>query len=256
MGVHDGRVAIVTGAASGIGRAAALCFVAAGGSVVAADRAADGFAWAEGIERLVTMSADVTSEADNAAMVERACEAFGGLDALVLNAGVSTLGGLDALPLADFDRALDVNLRGPVLGIRAGLAALGASGSGAIVITASTSGLAGDPGMWAYNAAKGGAVNLVRAAAVDLARHGIRVNGVCPGPVRTGMTSFIQDMAPAQYDEMRRHIPLQRWGEAPEVAEVISFLASPLASFVTGALVPVDGGITANTGQFTPPPLG
>jgi meso-butanediol dehydrogenase/(S,S)-butanediol dehydrogenase/diacetyl reductase len=255
MGVQDGRVAIVTGAASGIGRAAATCFIEAGGSVVAADREPRGFAWASGIERLSSIQADVTSEADNAAMVERACSEFGGLDALILNAGVSTLGGLDALPMEDFDRCLDVNLRGPVLGIRAALPALTASETAAIVITASTSGLAGDPGMWAYNAAKGGAVNLVRGAAVDLASKGIRVNGVCPGPVRTGMTAFIEDMAPAQYDEMRRHIPLQRWGEPAEVGEVICFLASPLASFVTGTLIPVDGGITSNTGQFTPPAM-
>ena len=107
--------------------------------------------------------------------------------------------------------------------------------------------------MWAYNTAKGAAVNLVRSAAVALAHKGIRVNGVCPGPTRTGMTKFIEEMAPAEFEAMGRRIPLQRWGEAGEVAEVIRFLASPAASFVTGVLVPVDGGMTAQTGQFLPP---
>jgi NAD(P)-dependent dehydrogenase (short-subunit alcohol dehydrogenase family) len=108
--------------------------------------------------------------------------------------------------------------------------------------------------MWAYNTAKGAAVNLVRAASLDLASRGIRVNGVCPGPIRTGMTAMIEQ-APEMYEDMRRRIPLQRWGEASEVAQVIGFLASPAASFVTGALVPVDGGIRANNGQFLPTPL-
>jgi NAD(P)-dependent dehydrogenase (short-subunit alcohol dehydrogenase family) len=105
--------------------------------------------------------------------------------------------------------------------------------------------------MWPYNAAKGGVVNLVRSAALELARDGVRINAVCPGPIHTGMTKGIQQ-AEAVHEELRRHIPLGRWGEAAEVARVICFLASRAASFVTGAIVPVDGGVTANSGQFTP----
>jgi NAD(P)-dependent dehydrogenase (short-subunit alcohol dehydrogenase family) len=96
----------------------------------------------------------------------------------------------------------------------------------------------------------------VRAASLELASQGIRVNAVCPGPIRTGMTRPITERAPAVADALQRNIPLGRWGEAEEVARVIVFLASPAASFVTGAIVPVDGGVTANTGQFQPPTSG
>jgi NAD(P)-dependent dehydrogenase (short-subunit alcohol dehydrogenase family) len=115
--------------------------------------------------------------------------------------------------------------------------------------------MGGDPNMWAYNAAKGAVINYVRAAAIDLARDSIRVNAVCPGPIRTGMTEVIESSAPTVHEALRSHIPLQRWGEAMEVAAVIAFLMCPDASFVTGAIVPVDGGISAGTGQFLPPQL-
>ena len=105
--------------------------------------------------------------------------------------------------------------------------------------------------MWPYNTSKGAVVNLVRAAALDLGADAIRVNAVCPGPTETGMTARLQHL-PEAYEGLRRRIALQRWGQASEVAAVISFLASADASFVTGAVIPVDGGITANTGQFLP----
>jgi meso-butanediol dehydrogenase/(S,S)-butanediol dehydrogenase/diacetyl reductase len=129
---------------------------------------------------------------------------------------------------------------------------LGSGGS--ICVTASTSGLGGDPNMWAYNASKGAVINLARAAAIDLAADAITVNVVCPGPTETGMTAGIREL-PSRHEALRRAVPLQRWGRPEEVAAVIAFALSPAASFMTGAVIPVDGGITANTGQFTPRPL-
>jgi meso-butanediol dehydrogenase / (S,S)-butanediol dehydrogenase / diacetyl reductase len=251
MGTHDGRVVIVTGAASGIGRAAVERIVAEGGSVVAADRAAETLAWAQGHANVAVLVGDVTDPRVNDAAVTMAVERFGRLDATVLNAGIPMSGDLLTMPMSELDRVLDVNVKAVVLGMRSAIPAMRAAGGGAIVVTASTSGLGGDPGMWPYNTSKGAVVNLVRATAIDLGADNICVNAVCPGPTRTGMT--VRILSVPEVDEgLRRRIPLQRWGLATEIAAVISFLASADASFVTGAIVPVDGGITASTGQFLP----
>lgn len=251
MGIHEGRVAIVTGAASGIGRAAVERFVAEGASVVAVDRAEE-LSWAENNVRIVMCGGDVTDEACNANAVRTAVERFGRLDVLVCNAGIPMSGDLLSLPMSDFDRVMDVNVRAVVLGVRASVSAMKEVGGGSIVVTASTSGTGGDPGMWPYNASKAAAINLVRAMALDLGADNIRVNAVCPGPTETGMTQRIRSV-PAVYEGLRSRIALQRWGQSHEIAAVISFLASADASFITGAAIPVDGGMTASTGQFLPP---
>ena len=244
------RVAIVTGAASGIGRATAERLVGVGTSVVLVDREPIG--WAEILgDAAVTVVGDVTQASTNDSAVAAALDTFGRLDAAVFNAGISMSGDLLGLSLDQFDRAIDVNVRAVVVGLRAVVPALRASGGGRIVVTASTSGVAGDPNMWAYNTAKGAVINLVRAAAIDLGADAITVNAVCPGPTETGMTRGISSM-PEVYDGLRRRIPLQRWGRPEEIAAVIGFLCSADASFVNGAVVPVDGGITASTGQFLP----
>ena len=251
MGAHDGRVAVVTGAASGIGRAAAERIVAEGGSVVACDRDEAQLTWAADNDRIATVTGDVTDVATNERAVSVAIERFGRVDAIVLNAGIAMSGDLLTMPIEQFDRVIDVNVRAVVLGMRAAIPDMRRAGGGAIVVTASTSGIGGDPNMWPYNTSKGAVINLVRATAIDLAADNIRVNAVCPGPTETGMTIGIRHV-PEIYDGLRRHIPMQRWGKSSELAAAISFLASPDASFITGVALPVDGGITANTGQFLP----
>ncbi|NBU96138.1 MAG: SDR family oxidoreductase [Actinobacteria bacterium] len=250
-GVHDGRVAIVTGGASGIGRAAVDALVAGGARVVAVDLQVDGVSESDDI---AVLAGDVTDPDTNAAAVAVAMERFGRLDAVAFNAGVPMSGDLLDLPIEQFDRCLEVNVRAVVIGLRAVVPALRAGGGGRITVTASTSGIAGDPNMWPYNTAKAAAINLVRGAALELARDAITVNAVCPGPTETGMTAGISAL-PERYEGLRRAVPLQRWGQAAEVAAAIDFLLSPAASFITGAVLPVDGGIGASTGQFTPHPL-
>ncbi len=248
MGLHDGRVVWVTGAASGIGRATVEEVIAEGGRVVASDLPSADFSWADGNDDVAVVIGDATSAADNDAAVATAMERFGRLDGAALNAGVAMRADLFDGPLDSYDTTMDVNVRGVVLGVRA--AARSMRPGSAITVTASTSGMRGDPGMWVYNTSKAAVINFVRSASMDLAGRGIRINAVCPGPTETGMTTGFE--GPGKED-MRRRIPLQRWGGADELGAAHSWLLSTKASFVTGAHLPVDGGISANTGQFTPP---
>ncbi len=250
---HAGRVAIITGAASGIGRATAELLLDEGARVVAVDLDEDRLTWASGDDRVAQLVGDVRSEQLNAQAVAVAVQRFGRLDAAILNAGISAVGDLEHAPLELFDHSMEVNVRAALLGMRAAIPALRDGGGGRIVVTASTSGLGGDPWMWAYNAAKAAVINLVRSAAVDLAAEDITVNAVCPGPTETNMTAGISAM-PGVSESLRLRIPAQRWGRPEDIAAVIAFLASPAASYVTGVAIPVDGGITANTGQFQPRP--
>ena len=249
MSSNAGRVYVVTGAASGIGRAAVERLVDDGASVVAVDLTDEGLEWTRPVDRVVAVAGDVTSEETNEAMVEAAVEHFGALHGVFLNAGVPGFGLIDRAPMAMFDKVMAVNVRAVALGMRAALPRHREVDGGAIVVTGSTSGLAADPGGWTYNASKAAVINMAKAAALDVAHEGIRVNAVCPGPTKTGMTQAMRDRDESA-DTMRRVVPMARWGEASELAAAVSFLLSPDASFITGVALPVDGGVTANTGQF------
>jgi meso-butanediol dehydrogenase/(S,S)-butanediol dehydrogenase/diacetyl reductase len=245
-------VAIVTGAASGIGRATTELLTERGAGVVAVDTAPDGWPWPDG-DRIATVTGDVATLETNAEMVAVALDRFGRLDVAVLNAGIGFHPGLEEHgALERFEEILDVDLRGVFFGMHATLPVIAAGGGGAVVATASVTGLRADPGAYAYVAAKAGVIGLVRALAIDYATRGVRVNAVCPGPTETGLTAGMRADREVS-EELRRHVPLQRWAQPREIAEVICFLASPAASFVTGVTVPVDGGVLASTGMFLPP---
>ena len=251
-GLHDGRVALVTGAGSGIGRSTTERFVDEGGSVIAIDKDNDFIDWTESDDRIFPIVGDITDSELNDHAVEQAKEVFGGLHAAVFNAGVPARGDIVEGDMEIFDRTIEVNVRAVVLGIRAAVPELLRTGNdGSIAVTASTSGLRGDPDMWAYNTSKAAVINLVRATAVDLGPRGIRVNAVCPGPTETGMTERAMNDIES-YESLRRRMPLQRWGTSDEIASVINFLISTQASIVTGAVVTADGGMSANAGQFLP----
>ena len=261
MGRLQGRVALITGAGSGVGREAALLFAREGANVAVVDRdeaTADetvfeirkaGYpmggpeVWGEA----VAVTADVAVAADCEAMVAATEEAFGRLDVLFNNAGVMLSSDDDALTTdeATWDTTLDVNAKGVFLGCKYGIPALRRAGGGAIVNTASfVAKLGAATSQVAYTASKGAVLALTRELAVIHAREGIRVNALCPGPLRTELLMKFLD-TDAKRQRRLVHIPMGRFGEAAEIARAALFLASDDASFMTGAELLVDGGITA-----------
>ena len=247
-----GKVALVTGAASGIGLETVVAFAREGARVVAADLDAEG---AEGAAEQVraaggeaeAIRADVSSADDCRAMVSRAEERFGALHVLFNNAGISHAedGNAEDTDEAVWDLTMNVNLKGVFLGCKFGIPALRRAGGGSVINTASFVAVLGaaTPQL-AYTASKGGVLALSRELAVIHARENVRVNALCPGPLRTDLLMKYLD---SEEKRQRRlvHVPMGRFGEAHEIADAVVFLASEESSFVTGATFLVDGGITA-----------
>jgi NAD(P)-dependent dehydrogenase (short-subunit alcohol dehydrogenase family) len=244
----EGKVAIVTGAAGGIGLATARLLAERGARVLLADLKPEGGQAAAALREqghdVRYEVVDVARDADVARMVANAVERWGRLDVMAANAGIGARGAADELDLGDWQRALDVNLTSVMLCIRHSVAAMQGPG-GAIVSTASVMGLVAPRNAVAYAATKGAVVNLTRAAAVDYAPRNIRVNAVCPGHLESPTSVGGAAARAADTRDLLARYPMGRLGRAEEVAHAIAFLASDEASFITGACLVVDGGYTA-----------
>ena len=238
MGRLEGKVAIVTGAASGIGKATVELFRSEGAIVVGAD-VADG----------ADVRADAGSETEVKRLIDDTVAKHGGLDIFFANAGIS--GGFASISeqtADDWAEILRINLIGPFLAIKYAAPAIQVRGGGSIVCTASVAGLRSGAGGAAYSASKAGVINLVQTAAQQLSGSGIRVNAICPGLIETGMTKPIYDMARASGQEGRigEINPLGRGGEPDEIAQAALFLASAESSYVNGSAIVVDGGLSTS----------
>lgn len=240
-----GRSAIVTGAAQGIGLAIAESLVSEGAAVMIGDL--NGEAAQQAAEELATklsgrVSArrcDVTDEADVDALVAGCIQEFGAVDIMVNNAGITRDASMKKMTLADFRSVIDVHLQGAWLGTKAAGLQMKEQGRGSIINISSISGKVGNFGQTNYSAAKAGLVGLTKAAAKELAKSGVRVNAVQPGLIRTAMTLA---MPQAAWDSKMAEIPMGRAGEPEEVASVVTFLASDMASYLTGTVIEITGG--------------
>ncbi|MGF1476100.1 MAG: SDR family NAD(P)-dependent oxidoreductase [Geminicoccaceae bacterium] len=248
MGEFDGRVAVVTGGAMGIGAACVEAFVAAGASVVIADiDRGKGQALERKLDdKALFVETDVASLPSMEAMASRAVERFGGVDILVNNAARALNGVVDEIDEERWQTVINTNLTGVWRGMKVCVPSMRSRGGGAIVNMSSVQGLIGFKGWPAYAAAKGGINALTRQTAIDLAPAGIRVNAVAPGTIMTPMNAKIFDDLddPSELIETwNKAHPIGRFGEAREVADAVLFLASPRAAFMTGEVVRVDGGL-------------
>jgi NAD(P)-dependent dehydrogenase (short-subunit alcohol dehydrogenase family) len=244
-----GRVALVTGAGSGIGRAVGRALFEAGAHVVALDLTDDGGRLATEIgEGAIGVRADVTDRAAVEAAVAAATETWGALNVLCNVAGITgPVAPTHEYPDEDYDRVLAVNLKGPFTTMRAALPALIASGSGSIINMASGQGLVGVAGMSAYGASKGGLIAMTRVVAVEYAAAGVRANVIAPGIVDTPMTAaFAAGLPPEAMEAMNAQIPLGRVGVPNDIAGLAVYLASTESSYMTGSVLTIDGGYTAH----------
>jgi NAD(P)-dependent dehydrogenase (short-subunit alcohol dehydrogenase family) len=243
MGLLDGKVAVITGAGSGMAKAAVRVFVREGAKVVAADvSGAEEDTAKEVGGDVVPVHCDVTDEADLEAMVQTAVDTFGRLDALLNVAGIAEGLRITDITQEHYDRQMDVDLRGVVFAMKHGIRAMVAAGNGGSVVNwSSLGGIGGSPYTSIYNAAKHGVVGATKCAAIEFGHKGIRVNAVCPGFIHTEIMGANPDLTPGILEKAA----LRRGGQPEEVAEVAAFLASDKASYVSGAIIPVDGGWAA-----------
>lgn len=239
----EDRIAIITGAASGQGAAEARLFASQGCFVVLTDVCEDGHEVARAIgKRALFMRHDVATAADWQGVVKAALEAFGGIDILVNNAGIYRAASIGETTAEDFDRMYNVNQKGPFLGMAAVSGPMADRGGGAIINISSVGGLRGFGGEFAYCTSKWAVRGMTKCAAIDLAPLGIRVNSVHPGPIDTPM---VDNVSSDDRDAWAQTVPLARFGMPEEVAEMVAFLASDKARYITGAEFAVDGGMTA-----------
>ena len=245
MGLLDGKVAVITGAGSGMAKASTKVFVREGAKVVAADiSGAEKDTAAEIGDSVLPVQCDVTRESDVEAMVQAALDEFGRVDAVLNVAGIGGPQPIHELEMAELDRTIDVNLRGVILGMKYGIRAmLDQEEGGAIVNWSSVGGLnASTFGTATYSATKAGVIAVTKAGAVEYGPRRIRVNAICPGFI---LSEIMGARGREHFPEMFEKAALGRAGEPSEVAEVAAFLVSDRASFLTGAIVPVDGGWSA-----------
>jgi NAD(P)-dependent dehydrogenase (short-subunit alcohol dehydrogenase family) len=246
----NGKVALVTGAASGMGLATAHAFAEAGAAVVLADvkedavKAAAHTLVAAG-HKTLAVCCDVSDDAQVSAMVERTVAAFGRLDAAFNNAGVmARIAPVTESTRDDWDRVIGINLRGVWACMKHELRQMERQGSGAIVNNASVGALTGNPGIASYIASKHGVVGLTRTAALEVVKRGIRVNAVNPGLIDTQLARDVVAGDEQAYAELEKHVPIGRAGLPQEIASAVLWLCSPGASYVVGQALTVDGGMT------------
>ena len=255
MSKLEGKTAIVTGGAGGIGKAVGTLFVAEGANVLLVDRDEKALQVAAAdisSNRVATCVADVSRPQDNEAMVREAVERFGGVDILIANAGIEgVVKSIAETAVEDFDRVMAVNVRGVWLGLKYAMPEIARRGGGSVVITSSVMGVGGGANIAPYTTSKHAVIGLMRSAALEGAPSNIRVNTINPSPVETRMMRSLEEgMAPGQaemaHEATRQRIPLGRYAEPEDIAQVMLFLVGPEAEFLTGGVYMADGGWSAS----------